>query len=300
MAVQIDWGLLGRPVDLAGAFQQGQAQGELQQRRQATQDILAQYAQNPKGAVPDALAVYDPQAYATLSQNQRQQVTADRQAADALRSTHARELAGTYIRQNTPVGGASMAGAANGPAPTAPNGDIIVAAAPQVPQVAIADIYEQDPELAGQIITHMGSLKKTEREDFADKMSVGAAVAARAKALPMEQRQGFIDQNRDYLKHAGWSEEDLDGFDPHDANLDGVVAIGVGADRYLDNLRSDRSEARQERSEARTSYYQARSDARASRADSRAAVRFRERDKDRAALASSGTGLRSDTSDLDY
>jgi hypothetical protein len=64
-------------------------------------------------------------------------------------------------------------------------------------------------------------------------------------------------------------------------------------DDEVDNARSDRSVARQE-------YYRARSDSRAERADARSAVRFKERDKDRAAIAAGMSGIRTDLSDLDY
>ena len=65
----------------------------------------------------------------------------------------------------------------------------------------------------------------------------------------------------------------------------GIFAVPL----EIDNARADRADARAARGEAR-----------ADRADARASVRFKERDKDRAALAASGGGVRTDLSDLNY
>lgn len=83
-------------------------------------------------------------------------------------------------------------------------------------------------------------------------------------------------------------------------NLNNIVADDR-ANRALDwNIEDDRVDnGRADRSESRQEYYRARSDSRSERSDRRQAVRFRERDKDRAALSGS-FGIRSDTSDLDY
>ncbi|MET1083770.1 MAG: hypothetical protein ABWY12_12095 [Burkholderiales bacterium] len=128
-------------------------------------------------------------------------------------------------------------------------GDITVTARPrapvqQGPQISIADVFEQDPEMAGELIKHMGALGKNEREAFADKMGVAAAVAAGAKSVPLEQRASYIDQHADYLRSAGWSADEIAGIDPNDGTLDGVIAIGMGADKYL--AAHDRATTREE------------------------------------------------------
>jgi hypothetical protein len=312
--VQIDWSML-RPVDIGGAFQQGQAQGRLLGRQRATEDILASYGANPEAGVPNPLAMLDPGTYATLAQNDRQRVKAARETQDALRADKARGLAGVYMREQSgvpnalaPVATVAPSSAPydpNAPLPDAsdPSQDIVVTARPpsppRQPTVSIADVYELDPDLAGKLTTHMGNMADNEREAFADKMGVAAAVAAGAKGVPLERRQAYIDDHADYLRSVGWDDEEIGGLDPHDENLDGIMALGMGADKYLDNRRSDRTQERADRSDARSAMYQSRSDARASAANSRAAVRFKERGLDRAAMMGSG-GLRTDLSDLDY
>ncbi|NYD88744.1 hypothetical protein [Sphingomonas melonis] len=248
MATQIDWGLLRQAPNIAESFAQGQALGELQQRKKATQDILAGYAANPKGPVPNALAIYDPQAYAALSQNSRQQAVADRQTADALRQTQARTLGAGYLRQNEPVGVAHSAPAATGSnaAQVDPNGDIIVTgnkpAAPAAPRIDIADVFEKDPELAKNLTDHMAAMSKADRENFGQKTGVAAAVSLAALNVAPDQRQAFLDDHAPLLKQAGWTDRELMDFDPTDDNLHGMAAVGVGADKYLADLRQEKGQ----------------------------------------------------------
>lgn len=298
----INWGIL-KPVDVGAAALDGYNAGRLQRRQQATQDILASYGSNPAGGVPGALWALDPNAAATLSQNDRQRVVADRQSQDALRETRARGLGADYLRQGAPANmGSALGQPASIPAAEAMNGDVVVTASPRVqagPQISIADVFEQDPKMAGDLIAHMGALGKNEREAFADKMGVAAAVALGAKNLAPEQRASYIDQHADYLKSAGWSPDEIAGLEPNDGNLDGVIAIGMGADKYM--AASDRAASRQEQ-QRHNRAGEGQASARlglAKRADARAAVRFKERDKDRAAL-SGNFGVNTDTSDLDY
>ena len=247
----INWNIL-RPVDLGAAATDGYNAGRLQARQQKTQDILAGYGSNPTGGVPADLWALDPNIAATLSQNDRQRVVADRQTQDALRETRARGLGADYMRQGQAPNALRPVYEAAPPQPstTDANGDVVVTAMPQAPrapagpQISIADVFEQDPKMAGDLIAHMGALGKNEREAFADKMGVAAAVAVGAKSVPLAQRQSYIDQHADYLKSAGWTQEEIGGLDPHDGNLDGVIAIGMGADKYL--AAHDRATTREE------------------------------------------------------
>lgn len=128
-----------------------------------------------------------------------------------------------------------------------------------------------------------------------------ADLAARQRELVAMQPQ---------LTSMGLTPEMISQADVSDTGLNRYLMMGRSitdltrddrAERQLDwNIEDDRADnGRADRSESRQEYYRARSDSRSERSDSRQAVRFRERDKDRAALA--GTfGIRADTSDLDY
>lgn len=246
----INWGIL-RPVDIGAAATDGYNAGRLQARQQKTQDILAGYGSNPTSGVPADLWALDPNIAATLSQNDRQRVVADRATQDALRSTQARTLGAGLLRQSYPTPGAApnaLAPAAPmaapmGAAPMAPgvstNGDEITvmgqgaASGPPAPQISVADVFEQDPELAGEVIKHMGALDENGRKAFGQKTSVAAALSMAARQLPLDQRQAYIDDHAPLLREAGWTTDEIGGFDPHDDNLNGMIAIGVGADKIL-------------------------------------------------------------------
>lgn len=254
----INWGIL-RPVDIGAAATDGYNAGRLQKRQQATQDILAQYGSNPTSGVPAQLWALDPNIAATLSQNDRQRVVADRQTQDALRTTQARTLGAGLLRQHTgaPASGMSAAApaglAAGGVAPPAPGvtsvGDEITVTAPptaaatQGPPISVADVFQQDPELAGQVIKHMGDLDENGRKAFGQKTSVAAALSLAASHLPLDQRQAYIDDHAPLLREAGWSNDEIGGFDPHDDNLKGMIAIGVGADKILADERQAAGQA---------------------------------------------------------
>lgn len=242
----INWNLLGRPVDIGGAVQQGFAAGQLQKRQQQTQDILASYGQNPSAGVPGALAALDPNAYATLSQNDRQRVVADRQTQDALRETRARGVYADVLAQRlSPSTGATPA--ASRAATTDANGDIVVQAAmpdaSATPAATIADVARLDPALAENLTKHIGTLDENSRDQFAQRTGVAAAVALAASRLPATERAAFLDSQTPLLKQAGWTQDQLVDFDPSDDNLQGMIAIGVGADKILADQRAAAGQA---------------------------------------------------------
>lgn len=241
----INWGLLGRPIDIGGAVQQGYAAGRLQRRQQQTQDILASYGANPSGGVPGALWALDPDTAATLSQNDRQRVVAERQTQDALRQGQARGLYADVLAQRPAGGAASGIAAPSRAATTNADGDIIVQApaASTAPAVSIADVARLDPQLASDLTKHIGDLDKNGREAFAQQTGVGAAVALAASHLPASERAAFIDSQAPLLKQAGWSPEQLAGFEPSDENLKGMIAIGVGADKIIADDRAAAGQA---------------------------------------------------------
>jgi hypothetical protein len=241
----INWGLLGRPVDIGGAVQQGFAAGQLQRRQRETQDILAGYGANPSAGVPGALWALDPDTAATLSQNDRQRVVAERQTQDALRQGQARGLYADVLAQRPAGGGVSGVAAPSRAATTNADGDIIVQAptASAAPATSIADVARLDPQLAADLTKHIGDLDKNGREAFAQQTGVGAAVALAASHLPASERAAFIDSQAPLLRQAGWSQEQLAGFDPTDENLKGMISIGVGADKIIADDRAAAGQA---------------------------------------------------------
>lgn len=74
---QINWGLLGQPVDVGGAFQQGLAQGQQARAERETDNALRALMANPDdGAAINALARYDPRTAMQLQAQQQQRQAA--------------------------------------------------------------------------------------------------------------------------------------------------------------------------------------------------------------------------------
>ena len=74
---QINWGLLGQPVDVGGAFQQGLAQGQQVRRERETDNALRALIANPDDPnAVNALARYDPRAAMGIQQQQQQRAAA--------------------------------------------------------------------------------------------------------------------------------------------------------------------------------------------------------------------------------
>lgn len=257
---QIDWGMLRQAPDVAEAFSKGQAAGELQQRKQATQDILSSYAQNPSQTVPSALAFYDPQTYATLSQNQRQQAVANRATADALRTDNARAMMPDVLAG---LGLGGRRAPAPAPATTGADGDLVVSA--PVKHATVADLYAMDPELAGALVPRIGEMQDQDRKRLSFEADTLAAAAFAARQKPYAERRGVIDNFRRQLTEAGFSQTEIDEFDPSDEALGAAIthSLGIKAamsqqldqqkfawqqqDDRIDNGRDDRRVAIQDR-----------------------------------------------------
>lgn len=244
--VQIDWNLLGRPTDIGGAALQGYTQGRQFAQQRTREDALARYAAAPSMDALAPIAAVDPQAYVALSKNERENAVARRQ-------DQARGAYSAYLRQNDPTRPTGPAvnalPDAGGGSPTDPvTGDVVVTARPktpavQEPRVSIADIAALDPEVAASLTKHMADLDKNERERFAQKTGVGAAIAQAASKLPYDQRRGFLDEASPLALEAGWTRDQLADFDPTDDNLRNLTAIGVGADKYLADQRQAAGQA---------------------------------------------------------
>lgn len=267
MALQINWNLLAGAPDPGAAFQQSYQQGRAIARDRATEDALAAYAAAPSAEALAPLAALSPQTYATLSRNERE-------AAEVRRSASARSIGARFVRERdpeisslrvpdalgvlppaapvaatgmVPLPVASAGAAAVLPAEPAvdddPNQEIVVTGRPrQTPpprQTSIADVIELDPDLAKQLTDHMGAMAKNDREAFGQRFGAAAALALAAKDLPPAERTQYLSQNLPFLRAAGWDEDDIANFDPTDDNLDGMIAIGVGADKYLADQRSE-------------------------------------------------------------
>jgi hypothetical protein len=238
---QINWGILQQAGDPSRGVLEAYQQGRQLKQQRVRDDALATYAANPTADALRPLAAVDPQTFGVLSK-----VNADNEATR--RAALGRQAYAGYLRQHAP--GQTGAVTALGPdvgSPTDPvTGDVMVSgsrSAPAAPAISIADVAALDPEMAANLTKHMGELDKNGREAFGQKTAVAAAVSLAASKLPLADRAGFIDEHAPLLREAGWTTDELAGFDPHDENLKGMVAIGVGADKVLADDRAAAGQA---------------------------------------------------------
>lgn len=173
---------------------------------------------------------------------------------------------------------------------------------------ALRELYAIDPQGAAQIQRLVHDSDKQQLEKAQARGEAMAVAATSLRNLPDGQRQAEFQRNwapylieRGYdpamLQQADLSDDGLERYYRQGRSIEKIVSSAEGerdyrlraANQEIDNARADRADARAARGEAR-----------ADRADARASVRFKERDKDRAALAASGGGVRTDLSDLNY
>ncbi|MBS87140.1 hypothetical protein [Sphingobium sp.] len=173
---------------------------------------------------------------------------------------------------------------------------------------ALRELYAIDPQGAAQIQRLVHDSDKQQLEKAQARGEAMAVAATSLRNLPAGQRQAEFQRNwapylieRGYdpamLQQADLSDDGLERYYRQGRSIEKIVSSAEGerdyrlraANQEIDNARADRADARAARGEAR-----------ADRADARASVRFKERDKDRAALAASGGGVRTDLSDLNY
>jgi hypothetical protein len=236
---QINWGILGQAGDPSKGVLEAYQQGRLLKQQRVRDDALAAYAQNPTADALRPLAAVDPAAYATLTKTNNEQ--------DALRrAAQGRDAYAGYLRQHDPSAPPAAAVGASNAATTDANGDIVVTAkAPAAPvtPISIADVAQFDPEMAANLTKHVGDLDENGRKAFGQKTGTAAAVSLAASHLPLAERQAFIDDHAPLLREAGWSNDEIAGFDPHDDNLKGMIAIGVGADKIIADERAAAGQA---------------------------------------------------------
>jgi hypothetical protein len=305
MAFNIDFNALSRGADIGQSWQAGVQQGQARALDNRKQSVLAAIGANPRDpAAQSALFGIDPSLALQVQKGNRDQDVAAREAS-------ARSVYSQFLRQSSVLGAPAASGGSalspppianvTGIAPDYRNGDeVVVEASRPQPRVSIADVAELDPEMAQRLTTHVASLDESGRKAFEARNKAMGAAAQHLRSIPASARVAAIDGLAPLLEQSGISRQEIEAADLSDAGLSGYVALAVGAEKLIDDARQDRSTNATIANQAARLGLARNADARGARADRRAAVRFNERDKDRAAIASSGGGVRTDLSDLDY
>lgn len=167
----------------------------------------------------------------------------------------------------------------------------------------------------------IGGLQDDKRKAMTDQADALGRVAYGLRGVPQDQRRQRLMALAPQLQAYGIDEDALEDADLSDGGLEGYVAISQSikdaasraltetriADVGVDNQRQERLADNTVQATNTRLALARNADARGAAASGRAAearaegrVRFRERDKDRAAVAAGGRGVRTDLSDLDY
>lgn len=160
----------------------------------------------------------------------------------------------------------------------------------------------------------ISKLGEAERKQASEQAGVMFQVANGLKSIPAEQRQAQLAALAPQLQARGFSPQELEWIDLTDQGLERYGWLGQTVKQQLDNelvrnrisdIETDNERANRlaqntvSNSQARLALAR-QANARAAEARNEGRVRFRERDKDRAALAASGRFVPTNTDDLDY
>lgn len=204
--MSLDWSILrsNGPVDIAGNFARGYAIADKIVSQVHERNALGHLATNPGD--PDALAqLYqaNPEmgAHFEARAEQRRKALLDQQ----------KEAAAAAVGQQYASGDA--AGAQR------------------------AALSSGDFDLA-KTLSDMGD---ADRKRVMDRFQAAGPLAYQASKLPPDARAQYLNANREVLKAAGWSDDELNRFDPTDAHLAGIIGI---SSKLQDLVSADKPEIR--------------------------------------------------------
>jgi hypothetical protein len=89
------------------------------------------------------------------------------------------------------------------------------------------------------LVKTLSALGDDDRKRVLERFQAAGPLAYQASKLPPEARKQYIEQNREALNAAGWSDEEINRFDPTDAHLRGSSAFRASC-RTLFRLTSRR------------------------------------------------------------
>jgi len=185
---EINFGLL-QPVDVGALTSQGFATGMAMVKHVQTQSALKAYLANPDNPQAyNALAAYDPATAATIQLQRQNQLKYNTE----VQNLATRKQVGSLAASGD-ISGAKAAAASSG-----------------------------DFDL----VNTLNKMGEDERKQTTDRYTGTAPIAYQAAKLPYEQRRAFIQSATPELKALGWTDGQLAGFDPTDANLAAIVGTG--------------------------------------------------------------------------
>ena len=212
---EINWGL-SQPQDFVGNALQSYGAGQREGSMRRKRNALAMYGTDPEVAV-NALRTEDPETAFQLEDRTREKTERDTLAAEKANSRKVFSQAAS--------------------------GDIAGA------QKAAGEAGDQE------LYAAVSKLSADQKELKAQQTDEVSAVAYSLRQSPYGARKAAMQQLGPYLIERGFTQEQVAGFDPTDANLDGVIAQGATLKELLANAREDRiADAEQRRLDQQAEY----------------------------------------------
>lgn len=241
MGYDVNFALLGQPVDIAGAVQAGYQHGRAL-RQQGLQDrafqLLATDPNSPEGRRLLVEAGHPEQSRQFrewgIEDRRREMYRAAFGGGTAPAPTSA-----AFPAANTPAApaGAPPAAIPAAPGVAGPSASVAppapVSAAPQnLPPLdanLMRQFYAEDPEGAGQLTEAWNRLDATQRAQQTRRFSAAVPILSEVARLPVEQRAAAVRSQADFLVSNGWTPEQIEHFaaDPSDLNIRMLLRMGV-------------------------------------------------------------------------
>lgn len=229
MSYELNFALLGAPVDVGAAINAGYQTGRAR-RLQGMQDsafaTLATNPNDPAGLSQLVASGHPEQAHQMREwgreERGRDWARAAQGGAAFPGATLAAPAPGAFAPATASPAAmdASAAPAAALPAPSAPAS---APAAPRAPGQLDPEVmrrwFMEDPEGAHQFQTAWSGLTASQRAAEGQRFVAAEPVLATAATLPYARRRAFIAQSAPELVRNGWSQQELDSFDPTDENV---------------------------------------------------------------------------------
>lgn len=245
MGYDLNFSLLGQPVDIGGAIATGYQHGR-QMRQQAQQDsAFAMLARDPNSAEgralltasgrPDLARQFRTWGIEDRRDDFRRRVLGGPSALAPAGAPTASAFAPTTPPAPSnvvPVPAGSPSTSVSGvPAPVTPPAPVVAPAAPQPAPGLNMDVMRQyfaeDPQGAQELLTTWNNLTEAQQAIATQRFTAAIPVLTTALSVPYEQRRAFIQSHAAELTQNGWSAEEIAGFDPTDTNTQLLIRRGL-------------------------------------------------------------------------
>lgn len=234
MAYDLNWSVLGAPVDVGAAVQAGYQTGRARRLQGMQDSAFSRLAADPTDR--EGLALLVGSGHADQAHQMREWGREDRGR------DWARAAMGGGAAPAFPTGAAATPSAfapapAAGPSAPVPAAPAAPVAAPGAPAASPGQLNPQimrqwfleDPQGARQFQSAWASLDDAQRATETRRFAAAVPILAELGRVPLAQRSAAITAQQPYLTQHGWTAEEVQHFaaDPSDTNIRMLMRMGV-------------------------------------------------------------------------